>query len=227
MKNIYLNLTLLTLFTTIGACADEKVTTTKVSIKTETLEETPFIEYHNRAILFMPLHQGYERIKNNDLYWGLEAWLSPLLNHKKHQLLNGEFRMGYNFFYNGRDHVTPFAGVGFIQDYHFTRHHHHYHTHHQAGLVYGTVGVLYDHEFTSVFNLGLRAKGLIGGPTHDHHHKKWGSPVIGADVSLPITFRFGRNRHWDFRVEPFNTYLYGPDHSTNYVGFRNSLGYRF
>ncbi len=229
MKNIYLNLTLLALFTTIGVRADEKVTTTKVTIKTETLEETPFIEYHNRAIVFMPLHQGYERIKNDSLYWGLEAWVSCLLNHnhKRNDLLNGEVRMGYNFFYNGRDHLTPFAGVGFIQNYHIKHHHHHYHVHHKTGVLYGALGFLYDHAFTSVFNLGLNAKGLLGGPVHDKHHGRWGSPVVGADVSIPITFRFGRNRHWDFRVEPFNTYLYGPDSSAYYVGFRNSLGYRF
>ncbi len=182
---------------------------------------TPFYEYHNRIIVFSPLHQGYERIKPDALYWGLEGWFVRSYNKDNNWLLDGEFRMGYNFLYNKVDHVTPFAGIGYIQD--FTRHHHH---HHKPGIVYGTMGFLYDHEFNSVFTLGVNLKGLLGGPDSKKHFN-WGSPVGGVDMALPITFRFGRHRHWDLRLEPFTTYLHGSHACAYYMGSRCTIGHRF
>ena len=219
MKNHYLKALLPILSMTTLGYADQAGGNQPVNQK----KEPHFIQYHNRAILFAPFHQGYERIKPDAFYVGVEAFLVPVAN-KDHDnsLLDAELRMGYNFFFNGRDHVTPFAGVGFVED--FFREHHR--THHRPGIVYGTMGFLYDHEFNTIFNLGLNAKVLLGGPV-SHKEFDWGSPVVGADVAIPITFRFGRNRHWDYRIEPFNMYLHGSNESQNYFGFRSSLGYRF
>lgn len=182
-----------------------------------------YIQYHNRMMVFTPFHQAYERIKNDAFYVGVEGYLAPIMN-KKHDnaLLDAEMRLGYNLFYNCRDHVTPFIGGGYIED--FTRKHHR--TRHTSGVAYGTLGLLYDHEFNTIFNLGFRAKFLLGGGVTKKKFD-WGSPVVGSDVSLPITFRCGRDRHWDIRIEPFNTYLHGSNHSEVYWGFRNSVGYRF
>jgi hypothetical protein len=185
-------------------------------------QPTPFIEYHNRMTAFSITHLTYERIKTDALYVGVETWLVAPLNNNAHLLYEGEFRMGYNFFWNGRDHFTPIAGVGFLKD--FKEHHHHGHT--KPGIVYGTLGFLYDHEFSSVVNLGFNLKGLFGGAVSSKHFD-WGNPVIGLDASLPLTFRFGNKRHWDFRLEPFNLLLCGNHRSQNYVGFRSTLGYRF
>ena len=223
MKNIYLTLALTALIPIAGYTDGGSFEKTSSSKKNGATKTTPYHEYHNRVIIFDPAHQGYERIKPDDLYWGIEGWLVYTENNHRHFLVNGEARMGYNFFYNGTCHLTPFAGVGYIQD--FAKRHHHLHTH-KPGIVYGTVGFLYDHEFGDVINVGVNLKGLLGGPTNRKHFN-WGSPVVGADLAVPITFRFGRNRHWDFRIEPFNTYLYGSHASAYYVGFRNTIGYRF
>ncbi len=185
--------------------------------------EPHFIQYHNRVILFNPVHQGYERIKPNAYYVGVEGYLATVLNKDNDNFfVDAELRMGYNFFLNGREHITPVVGIGYLQD--FSKEHHH--TYHKPGIVYGAVGFLYDHEFNTIFNLGFTAKLLIGGPVSEKHFD-WGSPVTGADISLPITFRFGRKRHWDYRIEPFNIYLHGSNASQDYWGFRNTLGYRF
>ncbi len=176
---------------------------------------TPFIEYNNRMSVFSPLHQVYERTKPNAFYAGVEGWFACP------GVAEGDLRMGYNFFWNGRDHFTPFAGVGVFKDIH---HHHHHHS--KPAIVYGAAGFLYDHEFTSWFTLGLNVKGMLGGAVSEKHFD-WGSPVGGADVALPITFRFGKLRHWDYRIEPFNICLHGSNATQNYFGFRNTIGYRF
>jgi hypothetical protein len=182
----------------------------------------PFIQYHNRMAVFNPSHLTYERIKPNALYAGVEGWIVPVFRKDNLSLLDTEFRMGYNFFYNGRDHLTPFAGVGFM----LALSDHHHHNRRSPDIAYGTLGFLYTHEFNTIFNLGLNLKGLIGGPSSNKHFD-WGSPITGLDVALPITFRFGHKRHWDYRIEPFNTYIHAPNASENYFGFRGTVAYRF
>jgi hypothetical protein len=215
MKAKHLGLLLPALLMTLTASADQGAP--------EVSKEPHFIQYHNRAILFAPFHQGYERIKPRAFYVGVEGYLASGLNKKDdNTLLDAELRMGYNFFLNGRDHLTPVVGVGFVEDF-FRKHHR---TRHRPGVVYGLTGLLYDHEFNTIFTLGINAKFLGGGPVGNRRFE-WGSPVIGSDVSLPITFRFGHKRHWDYRIEPFDIFLHGSKTSQNYFGFRNSLGYRF
>src|SRR5581483_1865487 len=189
---------------------------------------TPFIEHHNRIAVFNIEHLTYERIKTDSLYAGVESWFLPVAtkhhhHHHSQYLFEGEFRMGYNFFWNGRDHFTPLAGVGYLQQFHRTdgkiRHD-------KPGIVYGTFGFLYDHEFTKTFNLGVNLKGLLGGPVSENRFE-WGNPVAGIDISLPITFRFGYQRRWDIRLEPFDIYLHGSKNSCNYFGGRSTVGFRF
>ncbi len=200
----------------------------QVPVKVEPCEPS-YYEYHNRISVFGPLHQTYERIKTDDLYVGVETWLLHTLStdHGVDDSLIGEaeVRFGYNYFYNGRDHITPFVGVGVIKDYGKE----HWSEHNRAikpAVVYGVFGLLYDHEFNTIFNLGLNFKGLIGGPVSSKHHD-WGSPVGGIDVAIPVTFRFGHHRHWDIRLEPFDIYLRGSHISRNYFGGRSTIGYRF
>jgi hypothetical protein len=184
-------------------------------------EVNPFIEYNNRMAVLDPSHVTYERTKNNAFYVGVEGWCVPAVNHDFHWITEGELRMGYNYFRNGRDHFTPFIGAGYFRDLH-KKHHHT-----RRGLVYGTLGLLYDHEFTETVNLGLNIKGLIGGVVGSGHNEWGGNPVGGIDVAVPLTFRFGYKRHWDFRLEPFNIYLHGDDSGRDYFGFRSTVGYRF
>ncbi len=174
-----------------------------------------FFEYHNRMAVFGPLHQVYERIKPDAFYTGVEAWFSPFWS----EVFEAELRFGYNLFYNGRDHLTPFVGGGIFKSSKG-------HPHSFPAVGYGVFGFLYDHEFDSVINLGVNLKGIIGGGISTKH-RDWGSPVVGFDVAVPLTFRFGHKRHWDYRFEPFDIYLHGKNRSLNSIGLRNTIGYRF
>jgi len=206
-------------------------------------QATPYYPYSNRVALFNPFHQTYERIKSDAFYVGIEAWLTLVVLEGNYELNffpvgligEAELRMGYNYLFGAKDHFTPFLGAGIFNDWTKEKHHEieinsgiaHYTIYKKSRLppvVYGTFGFLYNHEFTNYFTLGLHLKGLIGAPTQNKH---WGSPVIGADIALPLTFRFGPSRHWDFRMEPFNIYLHGQNVHRDYLGFRNTLGYRF
>jgi hypothetical protein len=182
------------------------------------VEKTPFIEYHNRIAVFTINHLVYERIKTNAFYVGVEGWVLPTFSNSTLGIAEGELRLGYNYFWNGRDHLTPIVGGGIFKDVVE-------HGHEKPAIGYGTAGFLYDHEFTDVFNLGLNVKGILGGASTKHFN--WGNPIVGVDTSLPITFRFGHKRHWDARIEPFNIYLHGSRASSDYFGFRSTIGYRF
>ncbi len=229
----YLKLSCLALLATSFGFADEAIVTSTIVLNPKT--ETPFIEYHNRMIVFSPFYQGYERIKTDDLYFGLQAWLIPAGSHHK-MLGEVEFLGGYNFFYNGRDHLTPVVGVGLFTDYSIVKHSYYfwddngstaYSHHHKNRVAYGTVGFLYDHEFNRLFNVGLNVKALAGSVVGPRRAETVHKTTVGFDVAIPLTFRFGKNRHWDFRLEPFDIYMYRPHDSNNYYGFRNSIGYRF
>ncbi len=225
MKTGYFNLTIFFLcLATIGR-ADETIV--EKVFKEEKIEKvSKFIQYNNRVMLFTPAHIGYERIKPNGMYVGVEAFQSPVFNKKyKKEFVDVELRLGHNSFYNGKDHFTPFIMLGgaganhtrsfFNIDYQFKN----------WGTVYGGAGFLYTHECDSIFNIGVNAKLLLGGCVCQKD-KKLGSPLVGMDVAVPFTFRFGNHKHWDFRLEPFFFGLKGQG-SVGYLGWRNSLGYRF
>jgi hypothetical protein len=222
-KNRCLKLILAALASTACLHADTSTLLSPAKQNAGKPKEAHLYEYHNRVILFQPLHQGYERIKPDAFYVGVEGYVAPEVNQTRLSwLLDAELRLGYNFFFRGRDHLTPVTGIGYAQT--FSREHSH--THHKPGILYSIFGLLYDHAFNSVFNLGVNAKFLLGGAVNSNSFD-WGSPVIGCDASLPITLRFGRHRHWDYRIEPFNFYLHGSHATVDYFGFRNTLAYRF
>lgn len=186
-------------------------------------KEPRFKQYNNRMVVFPLFHQCYERLKIRDIYVGVEAFF--VRTDTSHILLNTELRMGYNFFFNRKDHMTPFVGVGYVQDFSYS-YHGHFRLRHKPGIACMTQGFLYIHEFSSVFNLGVNGKVLMGGPTTKKRFN-WGSPVIGAQASIPLTFRFGSDKHWDFRLEPFNLYLWSKKASHDYSGCMATFGYRF
>lgn len=242
MKKISFTLALLSLFY-LPLFAEAK---DPVTIDTK----KPLIQYHNRMAVFLPWHQVYERIKPNAFYVGIEAWLVSAdalgsVNKSVYSLPDKhgwtdigeiEIRMGYNFLSKGKDHLTPFAGGGFFEDYSEKHIHTVYYSSstiweadkhiRYSWIGYGTVGFLYDHEFNSVFNLGLNLKGMIGGDVSSEKIK-WGNTVFGVDAALPITFRCGYKRHWDIRLEPFFIYLHGSEVARSYLGGRSTVGYRF
>lgn len=110
MKKNYLMLPVALISTVFGARCEKPVESCEPS----------FYEYDNR-IGFFPLNIVYERIKTDALYVGIQAWATYVLSndrgHSKRLLGNAEIRMGHNYFYNKRDHVTPFLGAGVIKDF--------------------------------------------------------------------------------------------------------------
>lgn len=193
---------------------------------TTTVSEYPpyATQYANRVNFGIP-RLGYERIKPDSVYFGIEAWRVYRLGNATFEkdILEAEARVGYNFFFDGREHFTPIIGGGYFKD--FARH-----RQRKQGIAYGTFGFLYDHEFNSVFNLGVNMKGLVGYTVNKHGHVKkhdWSNPILGYDLGLPFTFRFESQRHWDVRLEPFLIQMFTHHATHNFGGLRASLGYRF
>jgi len=140
--------------------------------------------YNNRMTVFNIYHQSYERIQPEALYVGVDLWITTTFIHtnscyrKKHNELisiigMGEFSMGYNFRFLERNHFTLFLGVGVFGDsskYYYSSCHSktrfkesRRHSFSLPALVYGTSGFKFDHEFNSIFNLGVNFKALMGG----------------------------------------------------------------
>jgi len=163
----------------------------------------------------------YERTKPKAMYFGVDAWVGMVWNHARHHnhwdaIAEGEIRLGYNLFYNGRDHVTPLVGVGYLYD-NVGRFHH-------ARFAYATAGFLYSHEFNTVFGWGLNLKGLAGQQVGKSEPKKF---AWGVDVAVPIIFRFSHYRHWDVTLEPYFIYMSFTHRHQGVVGGRGTIGYRF
>jgi hypothetical protein len=178
-----------------------------------------FFEYNNRITVFNPFYISYERTKPNALYWALLERQESVWNEDGHSRLitRAEFRMGYNLFFNARDHFSPYAGISFIHGY----------EHKIPNGMFGSLGFWCIHEFSNDFNLGVNTQALIGSAI-DHRSQNFGKGlIVGIDAGLPFIFRFGHKRHWDFRLEPFDIYLHGSKSWANLVGLRNSIGYSF
>jgi hypothetical protein len=199
------------LVTSVSADFSMKENEVKITTTDKTLPA-----YANR-INFGLSRLGYERIKPESLYFGIDMWYVLTFGPIPFERTIGEaeVRLGYNLFFNDEDRLTPIVGMGCLKDF----------VHHQKqGLMYGTVGVLYEHRFSNLFDLGVNLKVLGGG---DVGRSRWGSPVWGYDISTPFTFHFGENRNWDFRLEPFYIQMFGHRNTHNFGGSRSAFGYRF
>jgi len=205
-------------------------------------------------VVFNLSRLNYERIKPDDVFVGVDLWAtyafaSTNANYHKSLLTaigEAEFHMGYNFLLASRNHLTPFLGVGVFGDFgnysyeiertytyhYYTLYYEHEYTStrtyhksfHLPPLIYGTAGIKYDHEFNSIVNLGTNFKALIGGSTSS---RKWENPIFGFECGIPLTLCFGKDRHWDFRFEPFDIFLINSDFYNNFFGIHLSFGYRY
>jgi hypothetical protein len=181
-----------------------------------TTTDKPLPVYYNR-MNFNLSRLGYERIRNDAMYFGIEAWYLLTFGPIPFERTIGEAeaRVGYNFFFHEDDRFTPIVGVGYFKEFVH---------HHKQGIIYGTIGVLYEHRFSNLFDLGVNLKLLVGG---DQGRHRWGSPVWGYDISAPLTFHFGERRNWDFRLEPFYIQMFAHNNTHNFGGGRSAFGYRF
>jgi hypothetical protein len=176
--------------------------------------------------------EGYERIKQDDLYFALIGWISPnYLSHSDAWVVEGEARIGYTkSLQKGHTTLTPFIGGGYMNDIKKSHTHHRSHLRHlkehTLEFAFGSYGLNINHTFTDLFGLGLNLKGLIGKGTIGSftHNNQWAN---GIDVGLPLTFRFGTKRHYDISFEPFYMFLKSKHDESSYLGNRLFIAYRY
>lgn len=178
----------------------------------------PIPQYDNR-INFSLSRLGYERLKPNGVYVGLQEWFTFLMpwNHYSHWMNELEARVGYNFCFEGKDRLTPMIGGGFFR---------YSSKNNPQDIGYGLVAVFYEHTFNRLFSMGLNLKGTVGASKHEKN-KNMGNPILGYQVDVPFTFRFGEKLNWDFRITPFYLAMNGKNWDLSTYGFYGEFGYRF
>jgi hypothetical protein len=121
-------------------------------------ESAAILQSHEHKINFGLLNIGYERVKSDSLYTGVDMKVASILQTKESNknnldiFMNGEIRLGYNYQMALNDHVTGYGGVGFSL-FSFEK---------QEGKLknwnYGTLGVKYLHQFGETFEMGVHMK---------------------------------------------------------------------
>lgn len=185
----------------------------------EQLSEKVVVPAYAHRINFDILRLGYEHIKPDAVYVGMECWY--LLGFYSHGLRfvlgEAEGRIGYNFSVNSSNTLTPFIGGGYFRSFESDK---------KQEIAYPSLGLRYEHVFGKVFNLGLNLEGMLGYSVNDKY-PSWGDPIWGIDIGLPLTWRFTKARCWDFRFEPFFTGWFGENKEAFFGGARSAFGYRF
>jgi hypothetical protein len=189
-------------------------------------EEVIAKSFSNRILFF----EGYERIQKDYLYAAILGWISyDYLSSGDCWLVQGEARIGYSFNFE-RTSLIPFLGGGYLDDFKIS------HDHERRYLkpikeqsleyAFGSYGLLINHSFNPLFDLGLNLKGMIGIGTigSKKHSNRW---AFGLDVGLPFGFNFGYQRRFDIRFEPFFIFLKSKYDESNYLGQRLFVGYKF
>lgn len=190
-------------------------------------QEAKKINFDNRILFF----EGYERIKDNALYFALLGWISPnYLSDSDAWLVEGEARLGYNFSFKNQTSLTPYIGGGYLDDIKKSHQHERRFLRHlkEHTLEYGflSCGLNVAHMFNPLFGLGLNAKGMVGKGTigSQIHNNQW---AYGFDLGLPLNFSFGRWRRYDIRFEPFYIFLKSKHDESSYLGNRIFIGVKF
>jgi hypothetical protein len=176
-------------------------------------------QYDNR-FGFMFDRVVFDHNKAECIYFGLDFWMPYFFSNSRNghfgALYEGEVRVGYNLFYNGCDHISPLAGVGYQYNNVGVFKH--------AKFAYATAGFRYLHEFNTVFGWGFYLKGLAGQQIGKDEAKKF---AWGVDLSMPFVFRFAKGRRWDVTLEPFYLYMESNHKNQGIFGGRGTFGYRF
>ncbi len=116
---------------------------------------------HEHRVNFGFVNLGYERIKNDSIYTGLESKLTTVWNTSGTKtkpldhFINWEVRLGYNHSATDSDIFVPYLGTGFSV----------YSVQKIDGNVkswsYGTAGIKYFHQFGPIFEMGIHLKGYL------------------------------------------------------------------
>lgn len=192
-------------------------------------------KYKNR-LSASPTSISYERTAEDSINVSFEHFEAPAFVQKNVDTTASvtSIKIGQNFSFDCRSRLIPSVGVSMFKDT-------------NEGLFYadvkdekgtavsarikvtnpylfhGTLGMNAEYDIMKSITFGLNVHGMMG--------SVWGSEVRkisemswGLNTSVPITFRFGTDAHWDVRMEPFAFLL--KDYA-NYVGGKAALGYRF
>jgi hypothetical protein len=181
------------------------------------LDPKPF-EHTNRVAFFYP-YLSFEHRKPYNFYINIEGYKLPTF---KGNIAKAECLFGYTLLFHDKDYdyLTIAVGMGVfkfghISEFDFSN----------KPIRYGIIAVLYEHEFNSFFSLGFNMKALSR--CFEYTSVGYKPHLEGFEMNLPITFHFGKNNLWDFRLEPFDIYMYKENKTHNRVGIINSIGYRF
>ncbi|MGD2168708.1 MAG: hypothetical protein PVI40_00505 [Chlamydiota bacterium] len=208
---------------TVNAYADESV------LSSPSTQSTLLAQYNNRISVNFPLiGLSYERIKPNSYYVGIDANIFfPSFNFS--DITNFEARIGYHFFDGIGHHFILTEGVGYLRNHEFLAECFSYSLEDIPEFLYESIGFSYEdevviHQFL-VVEVGVNAQGLLAyrfpakwNASSKEYGKITGAfPVYGFKGSLPITFRFGRQKNWDFRIQPSFLYLASHTVKMDYV----------
>lgn len=184
-------------------------------------------KFDNRILFF----EGYERIKDDALYFALLGWISPnYISSSDAWIVEGEGRIGYNFSFKSDNTFSPYIGGGYLNDFKRSHKHERRFLRHlkEHTLEYGffSYGFCLNHNFSKLFGLGLNLKGMSGIGTigSRYHNNKWAN---GFDLGLPFSFNFGHLRRYDIRFEPFYIFLKSSKDKSSYLGNRLFVGVKF
>ena len=116
---------------------------------------------HEHRVNFGFVNVGYERIKNDSIYTGVETKLTTVWNTDNSKskpldhFINWEVRLGYNHSVSDSDIFVPYIGTGFSA----------FSVQKTDGKVkswsYGTAGLKYFHQFGPIFEMGIHLKGYL------------------------------------------------------------------
>jgi hypothetical protein len=199
------------------------------------IPSVPVVREHR--VNFGLLNVGYERIKPDSVYVGVDAKLNPVWSTKTNgsneyrldHFINAEFRVGYNKTLNALDSATLYVGMG----------HTIYSLEKVSGntkyLSTGCMGIKYLHAFGDTFKMGVHLKGSLGF-SHQRYQlddKKDNLMAVKVEdsawipeIGLPMTWIVGADRNWEIQFEPY--YLQIPNlKKTHLLGSRLTLGYSF
>jgi hypothetical protein len=192
---------------------------------------------HEHRVNFGLLNLGYERIKSDSVYVGIDVNHNTFWNSKGKadntyrldHFLNGEIRVGYNFFLSPVDSLTPYVSIGHTI---YTLEKAHGNT---KNLSLGSGGIKYLHRFGETFEMGIHVKGCLGFSQKRYllDEEKRSLVIIDVDDSIwlpefgiPMNWHVGQNKNWEIQFEPY--YVQIPNiERTHVLGSRLALGYRF
>jgi hypothetical protein len=193
------------------------------------------VKYKNRLSV-SPNSISFERTAEDSLFVSFEHSIAPTFRQKNIDVdvNTTSIKVGQNFSIDGKSRITPSIGVSMFRDESYGTVYATVEaekgqeisseiTVQNPFLFHGTFGLGMEYDFMKNMTFGLNAHGMVGS-TWGSEVRKMGDMSWGFHTSLPVTFRFGTDAHWDVRMEPFAYLL--KDYA-NYVGGKAGLGYRF